>query len=136
MKEKSHLAIRDQVAERAGYRCEYCRIKEEDSFLRFHIDHIISQKHGGGNELENLAYCCPHCNQHKGTDITTFVDTYDNLVPLFNPRKEDWFQHFRMVEGEIVALTEIGKATVKLLQLNNAERLIIREILQEVGALP
>lgn len=51
--------IRRKVKERAKSRCEYCRIHEGDSFLTFEVEHIISQKHGGGDELENLAYACP-----------------------------------------------------------------------------
>lgn len=59
--------IRIKVAERASFRCEYCKVHEEDSFLPFQVEHIISLKHGGGNEITNLALACPHCNQNKGT---------------------------------------------------------------------
>lgn len=66
--------LRLKVIERADFRCEYCKIHQDDMFISFEIDHIIAQKHGGGNEIENLAYACPHCNQHKGTDMVTFID--------------------------------------------------------------
>jgi HNH endonuclease len=42
------------VAERALYKCEYCLLQEKVSFYSFQIDHIISIKHAGTNELENL----------------------------------------------------------------------------------
>lgn len=48
--------IREQVSGRAGKRCECCLMKEEDSFLPFQVDHIISRKHGGSDELANLSY--------------------------------------------------------------------------------
>jgi 5-methylcytosine-specific restriction endonuclease McrA len=48
--------IRDFVASRAIYKCEYCLLLEKVSFYSFQIDHIISIKHGGTNELENLSY--------------------------------------------------------------------------------
>ena len=70
------------IAQRADHRCEYCRIHEDDLFLAFEIDHIISVKHGGGNELGNLAYACAHFNHHKGSDLTTFLDSYDDIVDL------------------------------------------------------
>ena len=54
--------LRWKVAERANFRCKYCRIHQDDMFISFKIDHIVAQKHGGGNEIENLAYACPHCN--------------------------------------------------------------------------
>lgn len=79
---------RQEVARRAGFRCEYCRIKEEDSFLSFQIDHIVGKKHGGGDEIDNLAPACPHCNQYKGADLTTFIGSYDNIIPLFHPPDE------------------------------------------------
>ena len=79
--------IRTQIAQRAKNRCEYCKIHEDDMFIGFEIDHIIANKHGGGDEMENLAYACPHCNQHKGSDLVTFIDSYDDIVMLYNPRK-------------------------------------------------
>ncbi|WP_020594600.1 HNH endonuclease [Spirosoma panaciterrae] len=121
------------VAQRAEYRCEYCRVHEDDLFLAFEIDHIISVKHGGGNELENLAYACPHCNNHKGSDLTTFLDSYDDIVILFNPRKHKWPTHFDAHNGEIIPKTRIGQATVKVLQLNDPDRVILRQLLTQAG---
>ena len=54
--------LRALVAHRAGFRCEYCRLLAEDAFFRFHIDHIVSVKHGGETVEENLAYACQICN--------------------------------------------------------------------------
>ena len=72
--------LRLEIAKRAKNCCEYCRVHEDDMFIGFEIDHIIAHKHGGGNEVENLAYACPHCNQHKGSDLVTFIDSYDDIV--------------------------------------------------------
>lgn len=129
-------SLKKKVADRAGWRCEYCHINESDSFLPFEIDHIVSLKHGGGNEGSNLAFACPHCNQHKGTDLTAFLESYQDIVSLFNPRLHVWTEHFETKEGEILSKTRIGEATVKLLRFNAPERLIIRKILMELGARP
>lgn len=129
-------SVRRVVARRADYRCEYCLVREFDSFLPFQIDHIASQKHGGGSELENLAYACPHCNQHKGTDLATFLDDYNDIVPLFNPRLQNWGDHFEIDEGIISSKTKIGLATIKTLKLNQPERLMQRQILMEIGRYP
>jgi hypothetical protein len=32
---------------RAGHRCEYCLIREQDTGFPLEVDHIISRKHGG-----------------------------------------------------------------------------------------
>jgi hypothetical protein len=124
------------VASRAQYRCEYCRVRAEDSFLSFSIDHIVSVKHGGGDEVENLAYACPHCNQYKGSDLTTFLDGYEDIVVLFNPRLQNWFDVFSFENGFIAAKTRRGEATVKLLRMNEPERVIQRGLLEEAGVWP
>jgi len=129
-------ATRKLVAIRAANRCEYCRLHEDDMFVSFQIDHVIAQKHGGGNEIDNLAFTCPHCNQHKGSDLTTFIGRYDNIVLLFNPRKDRWDAHFETIEGEILPLSEVGIATIKLLQLNNVDLIILRKILSQIGRYP
>lgn len=54
------------LAQRAEYCCEYCRFPEYYSFWSFQVDHIISLKHGGDSSLENLAWSCFPCNNHKG----------------------------------------------------------------------
>jgi hypothetical protein len=41
---------------------------------------------------------------------------------LFNPRKQDWFEHFETKEGYIIALTLIAEATIRLLELNMANK--------------
>ena len=128
--------IRRFVALRASHHCEYCHVHQDDSFLAFEIDHIISLKHGGGNEIENLALTCPHCNQHKGSDLTTILENYDDIIVLFNPRKEEWTEHFDTQNGEIIGKTRIGKATIKLLQLNQPDLLISRQILSQSGRYP
>ena len=121
--------LRKQVAKRASYQCEYCKLYESDSFLSFEVEHIIARKHGGGDEILNLAYACPQCNQYKGTDLTTFIGNYQNIVPLFNPRLQVWSENFEVRGGVIFAKSEVGEATIKLLKLNTPERIELRKLL-------
>lgn len=86
---------------------------------------------------DNLAYACPHCNQNKGSNVATFVDEESELtVRIFNPRKDEWPGHFRVVDGEILPKTPIGAATIKLLEMNQPDRLIFRQALSETGFYP
>jgi 5-methylcytosine-specific restriction endonuclease McrA len=48
--------LRQFVAERAGYRCEYCLLHEDDSYSPHQVDHIISRKPGGASVPDTLAY--------------------------------------------------------------------------------
>jgi hypothetical protein len=131
------LDLKAKVAQRAYFRCEYCLIAERFLATVFHIDHIRSKKHGGQTIIDNLAYACPHCNQHKGTDVATFInDEGFTTIRLFNPRIDDWNIHFQIFQGEIVAKTDIGIATLTLLQFNQPDRLILRRELDARGLYP
>lgn len=53
-------ATRRQVRERAGDRCEYCRIRQADEpFVTYQIEHVIPKQHGGTDDAGNLALACP-----------------------------------------------------------------------------
>ncbi len=136
MSKKTPEALRRAVAIRAGYRCEYCRRPEVDSFIRYQSDHIISRKHGGRTELSNLAHTCPICNNAKGSDLAAILDDEEKLIRLFHPRKDNWFDHFEVLEGEILHKTETGKATIKLLKLNDIDRILERVDLIAAGLFP
>lgn len=125
--------VRAFVAERAEHRCEYCRFHEDDMFIAFPVDHIIAFKHGGGSELDNLANICQHCNQHKGSDLTTFLDGYQDIQTLFNPRIHVWTDHFEVDNGEILPKSRAARATIKLLRFNQPDLIILRRILMQAG---
>lgn len=125
--------LRLDVALLANFRCEYCRVHEDDLFFSYQIDHIISVKHGGETDLENLAYSCSMCNQNKGSNLGTYLPDSKRLVRLFYPRKDTWKTHFKVSNGEIIGKTKIGLATIKVLDLNNVDRVILRQILIESG---
>ena len=128
--------LRTLVAKNAQFRCEYCLIFERHSIFPFHIEHIISLKHGGSSEIENLAFSCPDCNYNKGTDIATFVDESDKLSVFFHPRKDKWVDHFEIkADGIIISKTDIGTATLNILGLNLFTSVEQRRILIEKNKL-
>jgi hypothetical protein len=131
-----NLLTKKEVAQRAGFKCEYCLLSEQVSFFKFHIEHIRSLKHGGSNHLDNLAYCCPDCNAYKGSDVATFLSEDDSLTRFFNPRKDLWYDHFDIHNGVISGKTGIGKATVQIFKFNEIDRLIFRKELIEIGLYP
>jgi hypothetical protein len=128
--------LRRLVAERAGGRCEYCLLHQDDTPLIHPIDHIIAVKHGGTTINENLALACLECNLNKGSDIATIEPLSGELVQLFNPRQQTWASHFALEGVLIVGLTDCGRATVQLLQLNSPARLAQRQLLYNVGRYP
>jgi hypothetical protein len=123
--------LRQLVASRADRVCEYCLVHEDDLFVGCHIDHIISEKHGGPTTADNLALACACCNRQKGSDIGSVSGSEGEFVRLFNPRIDEWSDHFRLVGSRIEWRTPIGEATARLLKLNDSARIEEREILKE-----
>lgn len=123
-------ASRDLVRRRAGDRCEYCLLRQVDlPYFTFHIEHILPRKHGGGDDVGNLALACDRCNLHKGANLTG-VDPQTGVVTLlFNPRHHRWDEHFQMADVHVVGLTDIGRATVTVLNMNDPRRLRLRSAL-------
>ncbi len=120
---------RQIVASHANFVCEYYLVAEEDAYFRFQIEHIISRKHGGTLALENLALACIFCNRYKGSDIATLSSETGGLIGLYNPRTNSWAGHFRLDGVVIEPLTDIGEATVRILQMNHNDQILEREIL-------
>ena len=81
--------LRFLVAQRAGLRCEYCLIHEDDAAFSHEVDHVVSRQHGGETAADNLAYACMICNRFKGANVGS-VDASGAIVRLFNPRSERW----------------------------------------------
>ena len=131
-----NAGTRRAVWRRAGSRCEYCRIQQADDFLPFHIDHIRSLKHGGTDALDNLALACMDCNAHKGTDLSAIDPETGALVPIFDPRRQPWTQHFRWQGVTVQGVTPSGRATAALLRINDPPRLALRRSLQAEGRFP
>ena len=130
------VAVRRLVAVRADFLCEYCLMHEDDAVFGCEVDHIISEKHGGATDPENLAYACAFCNRAKGSDIGSLVPRTGRFVRFFNPRIDPWAEHFILDGLTIVAISDIGEVTARILDFNNSDRLLERQTLGEVGRYP
>jgi hypothetical protein len=128
--------LRAAVARRAGHRCEYCLIHEDDCGFNVEVDHIVSRKHDGPSSSENLAYACSPCNRYKGTDVAAIDPRTGTVLRLFHPRRDRWDDHFKIVGAVIEPITGIGEATVRLLRMNASERVAERNLLQTLGRYP
>lgn len=118
-------ALRRQVRDRAGSRCEYCGLEQmELPFAMFHVEHVIARQHGGTDTSNNLCLSCDWCNLNKGPNIATLVN--GSLVPLFHPRRDIWHEHFVREGDLIVGLSPEGIGTVSLLKMNDDDRRRIR----------
>jgi len=117
------------VRHRAANRCEYCLLQQRHSKLTFPIDHIVAKQHGGSTCSENLALCCGRCNYYKGPNIAGVDPQTHLLCRLFNPRIDQWHEHFEYRGATLFGLTDIGRTTVAVLKTNVPMRLAVRKAL-------
>jgi HNH endonuclease len=119
-------ATRDLVRRRADERCEYCQLHQKHSELRHHVERIIAKQHGGSDDSDNLALACHRCNLRKGPNLTGIDPEMGQVTRLFHPRRDRWSHHFSFEGVRVSGLTAIGRATVHVLDLNDARRLELR----------
>lgn len=123
-------ATRQLVRTRAAGRCEYCRSHQDDEpFTRFQTEHVVARQHGGSDDESNLALACPHCNLHKGPNLAGLDPFDDTLTPLFNPRTQRWEDHFARRGPLIMGQSAVGRATVRVLNMNDRLRAELRAAL-------
>ena len=128
-------ATRALVRERADNRCEYCLLRQEYCEFTHRIEHIVSKQHGGRDAVDNLALACHRCNLKKGPNLTGVDPVTGELAPLFHPRRNRWEEHFEFQNTKIEGLTPTGRATVRLLAMNDPRRLELRSELLARGGL-
>lgn len=122
-----NLALRTAVRERANGCCEYCGIPQALVPFAHHVEHVLPRKHGGITDMSNLALACIHCNLHKGPNLTGIDESTGKVTALFNPRVEAWNSHFRREGVLIVGVTDVGRATVTVMNMNAMCRQRLRE---------
>lgn len=121
------------VRQRAGNRCEYCRLHQAAIVPRLHIEHVIARQHHGADDPSNLCLACDRCNLHKGPNLTGVDQQTQEIVPLFHPRRDVWSEHFQLRGARIIGRTSKGQVTVDLLQMNSIKRVVLRKHLLAEG---
>ncbi len=91
--------LRSQVIERANNRCEYCCLSQVGQEATFHIDHVKPIKNGGKTTIDNLALACVSCSLPKSARELAPDPESKKTVPIFNPRQQEWSEHFQWAGG-------------------------------------
>lgn len=95
----------------------------------------MAEQHGGATEAENLAFACCFCNRYKGPNLSGVDRVNQRVVRLFNPRSQQWNDHFRWEGAVLVGRTEVGRATIATLCINRSDAVAVRELLMSEGAI-
>jgi len=122
-------AVRDKIRCEAGNRCGYCLSRQEFVLGVLEIDHIIPTAADGSDNEDNLWLACRACNTAKSSQTEAIDPLTGRRVPLFNPRRQNWWEHFCWSASgvEIIGITPNGRATAVALDLNNVISLIVRQ---------
>lgn len=121
-------AVRQRVREAAGDVCGYCLSPQRLVMAKLEIEHLVPRARGGSNDELNLWLSCRICNSYKGTQVEAADPHTGDIVPLYNPRTNNWEEHFSWsADGtKIIGRTPIGRATVIALNLNNEVAVEVR----------
>ncbi len=125
-------SIKNQVFDRANFLCEYCLSSMDFTHQSFEIEHIHPVSKNGTDDFDNLACACGGCNAHKYNRTAAKDYLTNKMTTLFNPRTMIWSDNYL----EIVAITAIGRVTVKTLQLNRSGLLNLRRLFLLDGSHP
>lgn len=133
-------ATKDLVCRRAGDRCEYCRLPQEATpFITFHVEHIVAKQHLSDDidpdDPSGLALSCDRCNAFKGPNLSSIDTDTGEVVPLFHPRNDSWEDHFTIDGAKIVGISPTGRATARLLNMNDLRRVELRKQWRDEGGM-
>ncbi len=120
--------LRQTVRRAYNFACGYCGVREEDVGSELELDHFKPRSLDGGDELENLVYCCTTCNRIKGD----FWADSTAEKRLLHPQQDDLTLHLRQEsDGLLTGLTETGKFHLKRLRLNRPPLVALRRARME-----
>ena len=106
--------LREFIRARENRRCGYCGVTESSVGGTLTIDHFRPVIVGGGDEPENLVYCCHSCNSFKG-------DYWNEELQqrLLNPQVDILSEHVRLTNsGTLQPLSQRGVLHIRILHLN------------------
>ena len=113
--------VRQQIEQTARYRCGYCQTQAAAIGMPLEIDHLLPLSLGGDSKSDNLWLACPQCNRHKAAQIAATDPETGQLVSLFNPRAQNWREHFAWQQNGLylAGVSPVGRATIVALHINN-----------------
>ena len=72
----------------------------------------------------------------RGPILGRYCPARKELVRLYHPRNDRWQDHFHLNRLVIEAVSGIGEATIRILQMNHDDRVLERDLLIKCGRYP
>jgi hypothetical protein len=112
-------------------------LPQDSQEATFHVDHVTPRSRGGATTLDNLALACVTCSLRKSARHRARDPRTGRLVPLYNPRIDDWTIHFAITaRWRLSGRTPVGRATIEVLGMNRAAIVAIRQELARMDRYP
>ncbi|MEM9219170.1 MAG: HNH endonuclease [Cyanobacteria bacterium P01_F01_bin.150] len=129
------VGLRERLLSVDRQRCCYCLTTTAITGVEMTIDHIQPQAKGGATCFENLCLACSACNTFKSDTTKALDPVSQKVVPLFNPRTQQWSDHFAWSSDktQIDGITPTGRATVVVLKMNRPIIVFARQRWVQVG---
>jgi hypothetical protein len=124
-----------KIRRQAKNHCGYCLNPQELMPFKLEIEHLHPQALGGKSVEENLWLACRECNAHKATKSKATDRLTGKTVKLFNPRKQNWNEHFEFSNDSIEIIGKTA-STVECLQMNNIYQTTARLAWRETNKFP
>jgi hypothetical protein len=122
--ERTHQAKRSRARQFHVRILSSCR--KNSPLARLQIEHVRPRKHGGNDDLNNLALACIDCNLRKSVNLTGIDPQTGAICELFNPRGQIWDEHFAWNGLYLTGISSTGRATVNCLDMNSPDQLLVR----------
>ncbi len=119
--------LKRKIRQQAQNRCGYCLLPQSLNSSLLEIEHLFPTAKGGTEAEENLWLACRLCNGYKGVQTEAMDPKTNEIVLLFNPRTQNWNEHFKWKDEKIIGKTACRRATVQALKLNNEIILPVRK---------
>lgn len=119
--------LKKKIRQQAKNRCGYCLLPQSLNPSLLEIEHVLATANGGTDDEENLWLACRLCNGYKGVQMNAVDPKTKKKVQIFNPRRQNWNEHFEWNFENIIGKTPCGRATVVVLKLNNEIILPVRK---------
>ena len=129
------VGLRERLLSVDRRRCCYCLTTTAITGIEMAVDNIWPQSKCGETCIVNNCLASSACNTFK-SDLTEALDPVSQkIVPLFNPRSQQWAEHFvwSSDKTQIEGITPTGRATIVALKMNRPIIVFARQRWVQVG---
>ena len=123
--------VRFEVFKRDKFECQYCGAHPPDVVLE--VDHIISVRDGGSDDIENLITACFGCNRGKGAeDLTVLPQSLADKAAEVAEREEQISAYREIMQARLDRIEDDLWEVADVLQPKSSEEGLRRDWMRSI----